>query len=198
MSDQLPHPVETPSGYPAEFERDLPLRDGRHVLIRPIRPADGLDIGAAIAAADETTLRMRFMGGPPRPTPALLAHLSTVDYKTRFALVAREPANGHLVAVARYERLAEGVAEVAVTVCPHWRRVGLATAMVEILAKAALDRGFSSFHASYFADNRPVSILLNLGGSGVREISQGIAECAIALDRTLVSAAVDALNDRRP
>ena len=140
---------------------------------------------------------MRFMGGPPHLTRAVLAHLSTVDYQRRFGLLARDPAGNGLVAVARYEAVAEGVAEVAVAVCPRWRRVGLATAMVEILAKAALDRGIGTFTASYFADNRPVSILLDLAGdTGHRQISLGIAECAVALDRSLVAAAIDALDDR--
>ena len=67
---------------------------------------------------------------------------------------------------------------------PAWRRVGLATRLVELLAEAALERGIHSFGASYLAQNRPVAAMLAHAGAGARHlIAHGVAELAVALDR---------------
>jgi RimJ/RimL family protein N-acetyltransferase len=183
-------PVEVPPRYPREFERRLTLQDGRTVLIRPIVPADAAQLAEAIRAADPDTLRRRFLGGPPRVTPALLEHLTTIDYVRRFALVALDPATGRGVAVGRYEPLSEGVAEIAVVVDPAWRRVGLATMLVELLAEAALARGIHEFSVFYLAENRPVAALLaHAAGAGKQMIRQGLADWVVALDRGEVAAA---------
>jgi GNAT superfamily N-acetyltransferase len=187
-------PREPPPGYPREFERRLTLRDGRTVVVRPIVPADQDALGHAFRTADADTLRRRFLGCPPSPTPGLLAHLCTVDYLRRFALVAADAATGHGVAVGRYETTAPGVAEVAVAVDPAWRRVGLATALVELLAEAALERGLHSFDASYLAGNRPVAAIVDLAGAATGAlVRQGVAEVEVALDPEKVSEAVHLL-----
>lgn len=148
----------------------------------------------AIRTADPETVYRRFLGSPPRITPQLLTHLCTVDYRHRFALVALDPATGDGIAVARYEATGKGTAEVAVAVTPAWRRASLATALVEVLAEAALDRGIHAFSAYYLADNRPVTALLDLVGPRDRtSIREGFAEAAVALDRDSVTAAVENL-----
>lgn len=190
-----PHPVDVPPDYPVAYERELRLRDGRRVAVRPIVPSDAPDLAAAIRSADADTLRRRFLGGSPRITPDLLTRLTKVDYARRFALVAADAPRGQGVAVARYEHLDDGVAEVAVAVDPAWRRVGLATAMVEILAQAALERNIHTFSASYLADNRPVAALLSLADlTRPRATEYGLAESEVELDRGSVAAALRAMN----
>jgi GNAT superfamily N-acetyltransferase len=186
-------PAQVPPDYPREYERRLPLRDGRAVLIRPVIPADGPRLAEAILTADPDTLRRRFLGGPPHVTAKLVARLTTLDYVHRFALAAADERTERGVAIARYEAVGGGVAEVAVVVDPSWRRVGLATALVELLAAAALDRGIHEFSASYLAENQPVAALVALTPGSKRRICQGIAEVAVALDRERIDAAVRAL-----
>jgi RimJ/RimL family protein N-acetyltransferase len=178
-----------PPGYPAELERQLRLRDGRTVLVRPILPTDAPELAEAFRRADRDTLYRRFLSGPPPMTERRLRRLTTVDYVRRLAIVARDTETGAGVAVARYEPQGDGVAEVAVVVDAGWRRVGLATALVELLAEAALDRGVHTFSMTYLAENRPVASLVNAAG-GRQRIRAGIAECAIALDRDRVEAAI--------
>jgi RimJ/RimL family protein N-acetyltransferase len=196
--DLTPSPDLTPPGYPREYERRLRLRDGRTVAIRPLIPSDAPLLAEAIATADPDTLRRRFLGGPPRMTPQRLARLTTLDYKHRFALVAADEHTSRGVAIARYEAISDSVADVAVVVDPAWRRIGLATALLELLAQAALDRGIHEFSAYHLAQNRPVvALLARTGGTGTRLIEQGIAEVAVALDRDKINAAVGTLATAR-
>jgi len=196
MTLDLPHhPAEVPQGYPREYERELRLSDGRRALMRPIVPGDSAELGTAIRTADPDTVRRRFLGGPPHVTVELLAHLCTVDYRRRFALVAADPRTGRGVAVARYEATGDDVADVAVAVDPAWRRIGLATVLVETLAEIALDRGIHTFSAYYLAENRPVAALLgHLGAGGRQIIQEGIAEAAVALDRAATEATIQGLD----
>ena len=78
----------------------------------------------------------------------------------------------------------EGVAEIAVVVRPEWRRVGLGTLLILVLAKAAAERGVHTFSAAYLAENRPVAALVEDAGGLIRQvIEQGIAEFSLTLDR---------------
>lgn len=191
-----PTAAALPPGYPPEFERRLTLHDGRTVQVRPIRPDDAPELAEAIATADSDTLHRRFLGMPPRSTPRLVAFLTTVDYMRGFAL-ARDPASGRGIAIARYEEISDGVVEVAVVVDAGWRRIGLGSALLAVLAEAARDRGIHSFSATYLASNRSVAALLKDSGAASRQlIKQGVAECAVAIDRQRATEG-DSTCDRR-
>jgi GNAT superfamily N-acetyltransferase len=175
---------DLPPAYPKSYECLVRLADGREVAIRPILPSDASELAEAIRTADAVTLRSRFLGGPPRLTPAVLEGLTRLDYVSRFALVAFSEGRG--VGIARYAALppsGEGdqgdggmtVAEVAVAVAPQWRQVGLATALVERLARRAQECGITDFTAMFLAENRPVTELAHDGHARV-VIAEGVAE----------------------
>ena len=167
----------------------MTLDDGRRILIRPILPSDAPGLAEAIKTADADTLRRRFLGGPPPLTPDLLAHLTTVDYIRRFALVAIDPVSERGVAIARYEPAGEHAAEVSIAVSPGWRHAGLATVLLMLLAEAAAERGIRAFSGSYLAGNRPVAALIeDAGGPGGQLIEQGIAEFSVGLGGHLETA----------
>lgn len=170
---------EVPRGYPTGYETSVRLADHRKVTIRPVLPSDAAELAEAIRTADEETLRTRFMGGPPPLTDSVLSALTVLDYDRRFALVARDTrARG--VGIARYAVLppSDGGpvrAEVAVAVDPAWRRVGLATILIKMLARRAVECGIDEFTASFIAENRPVSALADESYART-VVSQGVAE----------------------
>ena len=175
--------ADLPPGYPQEYLRLVTLRDGRSVLIRPIQPSDAPALAEAIESADANTVRRRFLGGHPQVTPELLDYLTTVDYASRFALVAVEPASQRGVAIARYEPAEQdGTADVAIAVTPGWRDVGLAAELLRMLAQAAGERGIHTFTGTYLADNRPVTALINDADMPADQVtSRGIAEFSVPL-----------------
>ena len=60
-------------------------------------------------------------------------------------------------------------------VAPDWRRAGLATALVEMLARRALEGGITDLSAMFLAQNRPVTELAH-GGHAKVVIAHGIAD----------------------
>jgi len=175
--------ADLPPGYPQEYLRVVTLRDGRSVLIRPILPGDAPALAEAIESADADTIYRRFFDGRLQVTPELLEHLTTVDYTSRFALVAVEPASQRGVAIARYEPAGQdGTAEVAIAVTPGWRDAGLATELLRMLAQAASERGIHTFTGTYLADNGAVTALINDAGMPADQVtSRGVAEFSVPL-----------------
>lgn len=163
-----------PPGYPAHLERDVTLRDGRRVHVRPIVPSDAPDLAAAAAAADAETMYLRFFTPRPRLSARQLRHLTEVDYRSRLALVAFGD-DDRGVAVARYEsRPGADDAEVAIVVDAGWRRVGLAAALLALLEEAARQAGIRRLAALHLADNLPAAAMLAAAGYGSPTVADGI------------------------
>jgi GNAT superfamily N-acetyltransferase len=171
-----------PDGYPRDLECDLNLSDGRKVFVRPIVPADIDALRAAIANADPQTIHDRFLGGRPPTDETALRRLTTVDYVYRLALAAVAP-DGSGIAIARYEGKADSdLAEVAVVVDPAWRRVGLASGLLRMLASAALERGIHRFTAISYADNIDVQDILARSGLPLRQSgTSGVIDTSVEL-----------------
>ena len=175
--------ADLPPGFPQEYQRLVTLRDGRSALIRPVLPSDAPALAESIESADADTLYRRFLGGRPQVTPELLEFLTTVDYTSRFALVAVDPASRRGVAIARYEPgEQDGAADVAIAVIPGWRGVGLAGELLRLLAQAASERGIHTFTGMYLADNSPVAALINAADEPAKQVtSRGITEFSVPL-----------------
>lgn len=141
-------PPNLPRGYPLDIQRIVRLHDGRRVFIRPILPRDAPELAEAISTADPDTIRRRFLSGRPHVTPELLTRLTNVDYVHRFALVAIDPAGLQGVAIARYESVGDGVAEVAVAVAPGWRDAGLGPNWSSCSPRPQLNGAFTPSPAS--------------------------------------------------
>lgn len=170
-----------PQGYPADLESEFTLQDGRDVVLRPILPSDIHELRRAVERADPETLRRRFLGGRPPRTDQEFTRLVHVDYDRRLAVVALTR-DGEGVGIARYEAQADtDTAEVAVAVDPDWRHVGLATALLRLLAAAAITNGIHEFSAEFFADNRDVAGLLAEAGEPVRSRGDGTGVISAAL-----------------
>ena len=166
-------PAEAPAGYPFEYERRIKLRDGSTARVRPIVPDDAEQLAEEIAAADEETLYLRFFTPVVHLDEAKLQRLTRLDYQDRFA-VAAFTEDGDGIAIARYDGN-KSEAEVAVTVKPDYRRVGLATKLFRILEEAARANGIERLYANYLAKNEPAEALMAASGYGRPTYDSGIA-----------------------
>ncbi|MFT4199635.1 GNAT family N-acetyltransferase [Gordonia sp. (in: high G+C Gram-positive bacteria)] len=141
--------------YPREWAADVLASDGGVVHLRPIVPDDADDVVEFHSQLSERTRYMRYFGPTPTLPPREVARMTTVDYQDRVALVAL--LGGKIIAIGVYEGLAASgrpeSAEVAFTVSDEHQGRGLGPILLEHLAGAAAENGFTRFEAEVLAEN---------------------------------------------
>jgi RimJ/RimL family protein N-acetyltransferase len=151
------------SDYPRELERDITIKDGTELRLRPIRPEDAPRLIDFYDRLSRHTAYQRFFTVMKRLPPDWARLLATVDYRRRLALVAeRGPASApELVGVGRYEPTEDpDTVEVAFVVQDGLQGLGLGAILLRHLLEAAEARGIHRFSAYVLADNRPMLDLL--------------------------------------
>jgi GNAT superfamily N-acetyltransferase len=156
------------------------LRDGTRIRIRPIEPDDREMLVAGFERMSPESRYRRFFSAVPRLTARQLDYLTRVDHHDHEALIAFDEASGDGVAVARYVRTAEGVAEPAISVIDDWQGRGVASVLLDALVERARDEGIRTFAAPVLAENRPaIRIFERLGDTSVTPKGR---EVEIAID----------------
>ncbi len=77
--------------YPKELEEDIPLGDGRTLLLRPILPEDEPSLQAAFAKLTPEEVRLRFFIPMSTPSHVTAARFTQIDYDHEMALILAEP-----------------------------------------------------------------------------------------------------------
>ena len=169
--------------YPAELERDVPLPDGSQIHVRPIRPDDAPRLQALHSRLSRDSIYFRFFSPLPVLTDDRAAYFATVDYAQRMALVAVDRPGGtmpdqpshdeEIAAVARYDLLADGRAEVALLVEDRFQHHGVGTALFRALIDAARARSVPALVANVLPENTRMLHLLQESGLPLRRRRAG-------------------------
>ena len=171
-------------GYPAELERDLTLRDGSVVRIRPIRPDDAPRLQALHSRLSGESAYQRFFAIVRKLPPDWARALANVDYQRRLALVVVAGGDADLVGVGRYEPTNEAdTVEVAFVVEDSWQNRGLGTILFDAILQAAVARSFRRFRAYVLADNkRMLDLVSRFTRVESRKTEQGVIDLVFRLD----------------
>lgn len=185
------------SGYPANWESDTILSDGRTVHLRPIRPDDSEGIIKLHSRLSPTTVYYRFFTPMPQLSDSMLSRFVNVDYQDRMAFVADY--RGMLIAVARYDRIpGNPVAEVAFLVDDAHQGRGLGSIMLEQLAAFAQTNGITRFVADTLADNtRMLKVFRDAGYQLIRHTEEGVVQVRFDLTPTQQSRDAMAAREHR-
>ncbi len=174
---------------PAHWEADVALRDGRPVHIRPIRPSDAAGLAEFHRSLSQETIYLRFFAPYPELTERDVHRFTHVDYVDRVALVATVA--DQLVGVGRYDRVADGEAEVAFVVHDEHQGRGLGSVLLEHLAAAARERGISRFTAEVLPTNRRMlATFHDAGYEPTARLEDGVVLLSFAIEPTDSSIAV--------
>lgn len=147
-------------------QRKLALSDGTLVSARPIEADDASALKRFYDRLSERTLFFRFLQTRHEFTDEQAHHLTHLDEKTRFALVALDPQDPEeIIAVVRYEGdPGSDRAEYAALVEDRWQESELGLKLTEWLVEAARERGIELLYAEVMADNkRIINLFRDLG-----------------------------------
>ena len=173
--------VKSKTAYPAEEEREVTLKNGVRVLLRPTRPNDAelmQDLFYQLTPQDVYT---RFFTHLKSLSVSNAEHLCNVDYENEMALavVVGDRENEKLVASScYYVDQAANMADVAYLVHPEWQGLGLGSILQRRMIELARSRGLRGFTADVLPENKTMLSLLEKSGcpltmrtvSGVYEI----------------------------
>ena len=159
--------------------REVTIRDGTSLVIRPLLSGDRDELARAYEALSEESRRRRFFSPPSRLSESLLDFLTDLDFDRRFALVAqlRDHPEQPGLGVARWvrDRHDPTRAEAAVTVVDRWQGRGVGTQLLLALVDAAGERGITTFTADVLWDNRTLLDTLRQVGARIEPAEPGIA-----------------------
>jgi len=142
--------------YPLELERDVTLRDGTAVRLRPIRADDAPRLVEYYGRLSEHTAYQRFFTVMKRLPPDWAQVFATVDFRRRLAIVAERdtPTGSEIIGVGRYEPGDDDdTVEVAFVVEDGWQGFGLGPMLLDAVLRAGEARGIQRFRAYVLADN---------------------------------------------
>jgi RimJ/RimL family protein N-acetyltransferase len=167
----------------ATASRQVRLRDGSAVLIRPVRRTDSSLLAEGFARLSERSRWTRFLGRKNMLTEADLSYFTDIDHHDHEALGALDHVRGGGVGIARYVRDREDrhAAEIAVTIVDDWQGRGLATELLAQLSDRACQEGIRRFTAVVAADNAAANGLLRNSGASLIHRGRGIVEYEIDL-----------------
>jgi acetyltransferase len=139
----LPRPAIRP--YPTQYVSTWTMKDGREVLIRPIRPEDEPLMHGFHESLSEQTIYLRYFhmeGLSARVAHERLIRKCFIDYDREMAFVVQfenpQTMRPQLLAIGRLTRLRDpGEAEMAVVVADRFQNLGLGTELVRRLIEFA-------------------------------------------------------------
>jgi RimJ/RimL family protein N-acetyltransferase len=138
--------------YPAHWEADVVLRDGRTAHMRPIMPDDAEGLVAFYAEVSDQSKYFRFFAPMPQLSEKDVRRFTNVDHRDRVAFVLTVAER--ITAIASYEMIEPGEAEVAFLVQDAHQGRGMGQLLLEHLAQAARERGVHRFVAEVLPENQ--------------------------------------------
>ena len=157
--------------YPAHLIKQITLRDGAALTIRPIRPADMDMEKAFVRKLSDYSRYYRFMQPIRELSPAMLEHFTHPDYDREMALIALSTCDGkeEEIGVARYVKYPDGrQCEFALAIADAWHGKGVGTALMQELIAAARSAGLESMEGFVLTTNQAMLKLVKFLGFSVK------------------------------
>jgi ribosomal protein S18 acetylase RimI-like enzyme len=165
------------------------LRDGTHVLLRPIQSDDRERLQEALQLLSPRSRHLRFHARVDRLTDEQLRYTTDVDHRDRVAWLVLDADHPDVPAVAlgQYARLDGNrrVAEASITVIDRYQGRGLGTMLVALLAEIAIANGIEVFRNYVLADNDTMLELFDQLGAERQPLTAEVQEVDLRLPQRL-------------
>ncbi|MDH5399318.1 MAG: bifunctional acetate--CoA ligase family protein/GNAT family N-acetyltransferase [Cyclobacteriaceae bacterium] len=144
------------SPYPQEYITTFVMKDGREVILRPIRPEDEPMEAELFNNLSPEAQRFRFFGLIKNLTHDMLVRYTQIDYDREIAIVVEMEEKGKKL-IAGVARLVEDAyhdsAEFAIVVADPWQGLGLGNKLTDYILEIAKRRQLKVVCATVLNDN---------------------------------------------
>jgi RimJ/RimL family protein N-acetyltransferase len=165
--------------------RQIDLRGGRRVTVRPIVPEDRQELLDAFERLSFASRYSRFMGPVKALSERMLDRALNPVSEREHALVALAEVGGEedIVGGARYALEPGGAAcEFAIMIADDWHGVGLGSALMRELIRVARARGLQRMYGLVLSDNSAMLGLARRMGFRAGPSSEGPGVRLVTLD----------------
>jgi acetyltransferase len=159
------HLVITP--YPKKYETSWKLRDGRTILLRPIKPEDEQLWLEMFQNFSEQSIRYRFFSIIKDTPHEMRVRYCNIDYDREMAIVAQMTERGRRRILGVVRVLIEPdkkTGEIAFIVADPWQGLGIGSKMVDYMIEICKDKKLETLYAVMLRDNyRAVTLMKKMG-----------------------------------
>ncbi|MEM2987752.1 MAG: GNAT family N-acetyltransferase, partial [Candidatus Bathyarchaeia archaeon] len=162
-----PHQHLVISPYPKKYEALWRMRDGRTVLLRPIKPEDEPLWLEMLQNCSEETIHYKLFQTLKHMPHEVRVRYCNIDYDREIAIVAELTENGtrKIIGTARVSIELDGkTGEIAFLVADPWQGLGLGTKLVDYVIEICRERGLESVYGIMLPENqKAIELMRNLG-----------------------------------
>jgi acyl-CoA hydrolase/GNAT superfamily N-acetyltransferase len=154
-ADQIEMPFTTPM-YPRELERNVELKDGSSMRLRPLRITDEPALREMFYNLSEEAVYHRFFTAIKSMPHEKVQEFVRIDYANEMAFVATRSGglDDKILGVGRYSlNPRTNLAEAAFLVADELQGKGIGRALLDALTQVAKSKGLLGFTAEVLADN---------------------------------------------
>ena len=176
------HLIITP--YPTRYVQPWTTKDGRTVLLRPIRPEDEPLERELIAGLSPDSMRFRFFYTIKEITHDMLTRFCNIDYDREMAIIAEYNSGGKRrnVGVGRLMAQPSGeTGEFAILVADDFQNNGLGLKLSDMLIGIAQEKGLKSIYGIVLNDNTKMLNLTKRLGFTVDRLEGGESRVTLEL-----------------
>ncbi|MEM2098943.1 MAG: bifunctional acetate--CoA ligase family protein/GNAT family N-acetyltransferase [Candidatus Bathyarchaeia archaeon] len=184
-----PHEHLVISPYPKKYETLWTLKDGRLVVLRPIKPEDEPLWLEMFQSFSEESIRYRFFQTIKDTPHEVRVRYCNIDYDREIAIVAEltEESHRRILGVSRISIEPDGKSgELAFIVGDQWQGLGLGTKMVDYTLEIAKEMGVETVYAVMLPDNHRALHLTKKMGFKLEYLSDGTIKGTLNLKEETV------------
>jgi len=162
-----PHEHLVISPYPKKYETLWKLRDGRQVLLRPIKPEDEPMWLEMFQNFSEESIRYRFFQIIKDTPHEVRVRYCNIDYDRELGIVAEMTEQGRrrILGVVRLNiEPDEKTGEIAFIVADPWQTLGLGSKMLDFMIEICKDKKLETLYGIMLPDNyRAIGLMRKMG-----------------------------------
>jgi acetyltransferase len=162
-----PHENLVISPYPEKYISLWKLRDGRTVILRPIKPEDEPLWLEMFYNFSQESLHFRLFQTIVQPAHEYSARYCNIDYDRELAIVAEIEEDGKrkMLGVVRLNQApSEKTGEISFIITDTWQGQGLGSKMVDYMIEISKDKKLETINAIMLPDNyRAIKLLREMG-----------------------------------
>jgi len=159
--------------YPTKYITECVIRDGKKVLLRPIKPEDEPLIVELFHTFSEETMRFRFFQVIKEIPHEILARYCNIDYDREITIVAErtDGKSRKIIGMTRLIVEPDGErGEIAVVVGDPWQNLGLGSKMLDYIIEISKDIGLKDIFGEILAENTRMIHLCNKRGFKIESL----------------------------